>query len=324
MEKKNLKIEYIDCVLLSAKNNSLYNRPFTSSIPFADSISGKRINGLQEAKIEFSSKNLGWEGLIVEKGAQHSWETDDFYIPGHYIAINLSNKPLSFERKTQYGFKREVMPPGSIWLNPAKNTFTHRVKEVCNYGAVVLDSEKLEHLAGISKTELRLYYGLQDPQLEYLVRNLLLEAQNRGVNGRIFRDSLTAALSVHLASHFSAAGDRQHRIRGGIPYRKLRSLIDFVETYIADDIRLEDMAALVNLSPYHFAREFKRTTGITPHRYIINRRLERAREWLAQGKHSITEIANEFGFADQSHLTRLFKRQFGLTPADYIRRSQRR
>lgn len=304
------------------KSNSLYIRPFTSSLPFVDGSSGKDINGLQEAKIEFSSKNLGWDRLVVEKGVQHGWETDDFCIPGHYIAINLSNKPLSFERKTQYGFKREVMPPGSIWLNPAKNTFTHRVKEVCNYGAVVLDSERLECLAGVPKTELRLHYGLQDPQLEYLVRNLLLEAQNRGMNGRIFSDSLATALSVYLASHFSEVDNRPRQMRGGIPQRRLRNLIDFIEAYIDADIRLEDMAALVNLSPYHFAREFKRTTGITPHRYIINRRLERAREWLTQEKHSIAEIANEFGFADQSHLTRLFKRQFGLTPTDYIRSSR--
>jgi len=307
----------------SIKGSSLYRRTFTSSIPFVDSISGKRIDGLQGANIEFSSKNLGWNGLLLEKGVQHGWEADDFSISGHYLAINLSSKPLSFERKTPYGFKREIMPPGSIWLNPAKNTFTHRVKEVCNYGAVVLDSEKLEHLAGISKIELRLHYSIQDPQLEYLIRSLLIEVKNQGINGRIFCDSLTTALSAYLTAHFSIAGNRHYRIKGGIPQRKLRLLVDFIEGNISADIRLEDLSALVNLSPYHFAREFKRSVGLSPHQYIISRRVELARELLDKNKQSIADAAYELGFADQCHLTRVFKLHFGITPAEYIRLRKR-
>ncbi|MBI4379549.1 MAG: helix-turn-helix transcriptional regulator [Nitrospinae bacterium] len=305
------------------KNNFFYNRSFTSLIPFVDDISGKRINGLEGAGIQFSSKNLGWDGVVVEKGVQHGWDATDFSVSGHYLAINLSNVSLSFERKTPHGFKREVMPPGTLWLNPTGETFTHRVKQVCTYGAIVLDSDKFERLAGILKTELRLHYSLQDPQLEYLVRALLLEAQNGGMNGRIFSDSLTAALSVYIASHFSAADNRPCQMRGGIPRIKLRSLLDFIETYISTDIRLEDIAALVNLSPYHFAREFKRTVGLSPHQYILSRKIDRAKELLGENKRSVAEIAYELGFADQSHLTRLFKRQVGITPAEYARLRKR-
>lgn len=307
------------------KSNSLYSRPFTSLIPFVEGISGKRINGLQGARIEFSSKNLGWDGIAVEKGVQHGWDATDFSVPGHYLAINLSNVSLSFERKTPHGFKREVMPPGTLWLNPAGETFTHHVKQVCTYGAVVLDQGKLVRLTEMTNRELYSCYSLRDHHLVHLMHTLLLEARNGGINGELFRDSVTAAMAIQL---FNRVSDRQAQppmpIKGGIPKNKLSQVMDFAEVNLSANIRLEDLSSLVDLSPFHFAREFKRTTGMTPHRYIISRRLERAREWLVQGKHSIGEIANEFGFADQSHLTRLFKRQFGLTPADYIRHSRRR
>ncbi|MBI5748693.1 MAG: helix-turn-helix transcriptional regulator [Nitrospinae bacterium] len=305
------------------KTNFFYNRSFISSIPFVEGISGKRINGLEGAGIQFSSKNLGWDGVVVEKGVQHGWDATDFSVSGHYLAINLSNVSLSFERKTPHGFKREVMPPGTLWLNPTGETFTHRVKQVCTYGAIVLDFDKFERLAGIPKTELRLHYSIQDPQLEYLIRTLLIEVKNQGINGRIFCDSLTAALSAYLTAHFSTVDNHHHLIKGGIPQKKLRLLIDFIEANISADIRLEDLSALVNLSPYHFAREFKRSVGLSPHQYILSRRVELARKLLDKNKQSIADAAYELGFADQSHLTRVFKLHFDITPAEYIRRRKR-
>ncbi|MEL6166985.1 MAG: AraC family transcriptional regulator, partial [Cyanobacteria bacterium J06628_3] len=87
--------------------------------------------------------------------------------------------------------------------------------------------------------------------------------------------------------------------------------------YLDSDLSLNQLASSVQMSPHYFSRLFKETTGFTPHQYVINCRVKRAKELLKQGKLSIAEIAKEVGFVDQSHLHRYFKRKVGITPKQF-------
>lgn len=100
----------------------------------------------------------------------------------------------------------------------------------------------------------------------------------------------------------------------GVP---LGRVIAYIEDHLADDLPLAAVAAVANLSPFHFARLFRDATGVPPHRYIIGRRVERAKLLLAATEWSLAAIAHEVGFADGSHLTRHFKRETGVTPRAY-------
>jgi AraC-like DNA-binding protein len=99
-----------------------------------------------------------------------------------------------------------------------------------------------------------------------------------------------------------------------LPNGAVRRVREYIEAHLSENIDLPTLAALAGLSVFHFARQFKHSTGITPHAYLVTRRIERARELLARSDRTITEIALMTGFADQSHFARQFRQIVGMTP----------
>lgn len=94
----------------------------------------------------------------------------------------------------------------------------------------------------------------------------------------------------------------------------LQRAIEYMRENLSQNITLEKLAATVNLSPYYFARLFKEEIGVAPHQYLIQQRVERAKQLLMEGNLNLAQIANYVGFADQSHLSRHFKQQLGISP----------
>jgi AraC family transcriptional regulator len=110
---------------------------------------------------------------------------------------------------------------------------------------------------------------------------------------------------------------------GPLPRAKFRAIVEYVEEHLDAGPTLEQLAAVVRLSPYHFARQFKAATGLPPHQYVIARRVERAKQLLqARTDLSLAEVAARAGFVDQTVFCRHFKRRVGVTPGQF-RRSAR-
>jgi AraC-like DNA-binding protein len=107
------------------------------------------------------------------------------------------------------------------------------------------------------------------------------------------------------------------RARGGLSPGAVRRVREYVEAHMSENIDLAALAAVAGLSVYHFAREFKRSTGVTPHDYLVGKRIERAQDMLARTAYSLTEIAIAAGFSDQSHLARHFRQIVGSTPREF-------
>ena len=103
---------------------------------------------------------------------------------------------------------------------------------------------------------------------------------------------------------------------------QLRRVIDLIEARLHEDLGLAELAALTGLSTHYFAQAFKTNTGLPPHRYLIERRIHRAKELLIGGARPIAEIAAQVGFSSQSHLTLNFRKLTGATPAQYRRALQ--
>jgi AraC-like DNA-binding protein len=103
-----------------------------------------------------------------------------------------------------------------------------------------------------------------------------------------------------------------------LPQARRRAVVEYVEEHLDVDLSLEQMAAVARLSPYHFARQFKRATGLPPYQYVIMRRVERAKELLQAGADlPLAEVAAHAGFSDQSHFCHHFKRVVGVTPGQF-------
>jgi len=110
--------------------------------------------------------------------------------------------------------------------------------------------------------------------------------------------------------------------QGGLSGGAMRRVREYVEVHLDENIDLTMLAAVAGLSVHHFARQFKHSTGVPPHHYVTQKRVERAQEMLAQTDLSLSEIAYAAGFSDQSHLARHFRHMLGTTPREF-RWSQR-
>ena len=134
--------------------------------------------------------------------------------------------------------------------------------------------------------------------------------------------SLANVLAVHLIRHVLAPRRPLRGRDGVLPRGRLRAVVEYIEEHLDGRPSLEQLAAVVRLNPYHFARQFKRATGLPPHQYVIMRRVERARQLLQTGSDfSLAEVAAHVGFSDQSQLTYHFKRIIGVTPGQFRERA---
>ena len=109
---------------------------------------------------------------------------------------------------------------------------------------------------------------------------------------------------------------------GGLPASKVRRVIAFIENNLHRELRLEELAAVTHMSPYHFARLFKRATGVSPHRFVVRRRIDVATALLTESTTSISSIARAVGFRTASHFATTVRRITGMTPSAYrVRRA---
>jgi AraC family transcriptional regulator len=131
-------------------------------------------------------------------------------------------------------------------------------------------------------------------------------------------ESLANILAVRLIRHIFGLRRQASRTDGVLTRRKLTTIVDCIMANLHGSPTLEQMAGLVQLSPYHFARQFKAATGLPPHQFLITRRVERAQQILrGRGGLSLAEVAIGVGFSDQSQLCFHFKRIVGVTPGQF-------
>lgn len=155
---------------------------------------------------------------------------------------------------------------------------------------------------------------ISDPTIERLGRSLLAADQNGGTLAPLYADCVSIAIVARLLS----AG-REDRVAGGpkgsgLAKWRLKRTIDYIEARLGETIKLTDMADAAGLTRMHFAAQFKASTGLRPHEYLLRRRIERAQEMLLVAGLSVVDIAFSVGFQTQSHFTSTFARFVGETP----------
>ncbi|VTU23096.1 Bacillibactin transport regulator [Variovorax sp. PBL-H6] len=129
-----------------------------------------------------------------------------------------------------------------------------------------------------------------------------------------FLNALAALLAAHVARNYLAAAPVKAMSNGGLAAHKMRCVRNFIAEHLGETIRVEQLAAAVHLSPFHFARMFKQATGQSPHLHLLLQRIERAKELLAGTDSPIIEVAADVGFRTQGHFTDVFHRYTGFTP----------
>ena len=160
---------------------------------------------------------------------------------------------------------------------------------------------------------------VSDEAIITLARTIIAEIAQEKVGHREMLESLARQLAIHLLrSHFAVRKSAQIELsRAGLVDRRLRRAIEFVHDNYSRELALGEIAATAYLSEFHFARLFKQITGVTPHVYLANLRIEKSRKLLIETQIPIIEIAAMVGYQSQSHFTKIFKSVTGLTPKAY-------
>jgi AraC family transcriptional regulator len=293
-----------------------------SDVAFFDRGSGEAIDALADARIIASSSGLGWADVHVEVGRNDVWEVDDVFVSRHYLALNTDDVALTFEARVDGKFRRTTLAPGETWFCPAGESFSHRVAVPARFALVTMAPSKLVRIFEDDKIELRRTYAVGAPQLEHLVRALAAEADRGGPSGSMFVDSVTTALASQIVACFGASATPRTDT-GGLSKKSLRRVLQEIDARLADGVTVERLALTAGLGPAQFARAFKQATRESPHQFVIRRRLEEAKQALELRDPDILNVALRFGFSDQAHFTRLFKRQFGVPPGRFVRERAR-
>ena len=186
-----------------------------------------------------------------------------------------------------------------------------------NHGALCRTAAQTECL-NPDKIELKPLVFCLDDQITRLADCLLHEIRNGGASSHLYSESLLTAISVHLLRYYCAFEPQFKDYEGGLAPHTLRQVLDYIDANLADgDLSLVAMAELARLSHWYFARQFKQSTGYSPHQYIIRQRLQKAKQLLKQQDLPIMHVAIECGFSNQSHFYGAFRRVVGTTPKRY-------
>jgi AraC family transcriptional regulator len=178
-------------------------------------------------------------------------------------------------------------------------------------GQDVIDPDRIELVPHFATIE--------DPLLQGILLTLKQEMMTGGLSSQLFVDQLKTTLGMHLLRSYGAHKVQLPASNDGLPKYKLNRTIDYIEAHLDQNLELEDLAQQAGVSQFYFSRLFKQSLGITPHQYVIRRRVERARHLIQQGELGLADIALECGFANQGHLNRHFKRLTGVTPKEIAR-----
>jgi AraC family transcriptional regulator len=166
------------------------------------------------------------------------------------------------------------------------------------------------------RVDLTPWLHARDPQIEHIALAMKAGFESDEPFPRLYGESLGLALASRLLGRFAGAG---RATRQGLSRRQLQRVTEHIEAHLDEDLSLHELAAIARVSISHFTVLFRRSTGLSAHRYVIQRRVAAARRLLSEGRMSIAEIALETGFAHQSHLSRCMRRLTGLTPGEVAR-----
>jgi AraC family transcriptional regulator len=167
--------------------------------------------------------------------------------------------------------------------------------------------------------QLRPEFNLEDGQLQHLLRALLAVAQEGSSEDALVGELLVNAVCVRLAKRFAISKMDIVPCRGGLPPARLKRVLEYIESNLDKNITLSELARVANMSLYYFAVLFRQSTSLSPHRYVLSKRVERAKELLQNPKLSVLEVSMNVGFEHQNNFARAFRRVFGVSPTEFKR-----
>lgn len=257
---------------------------------------------------------------VLEQHLFPAFEQPEVTAVGHILSVHLSHA-IKLEHRSDSDWQSDRLNPQDMCLTPNGTAFQARWQDVAESIVIKLDDNWLKSIAAdillTDSFELTLQRAKQDKLLFYLVLTLRNEVANNYESGRIYYDSVLNSLGIHLVSKYGVRKQATEEQESGLSKAKLEQAIAFIRQNYTRKLKLADIAEVTGLSEFYFDRLFKKSTGYTPHQYLTQYRIDRAKQLLRKKDLTATQIAKLCGFSNQSYFTKQFRQIVGTTPLRY-------
>jgi AraC family transcriptional regulator len=273
-------------------------------------------------RLVLASDHAPWQdSLLVEQHRKPRFEGPEHAPHAHLINIRLSPPSLLEWWIAGEPPRRQLVTPGYVHLTSAGVPMRNRVQEPFETLVLALAPHVVQHAAheSVRADRLELVNRRAIPDAQILHLGLMLQAELIAgcPGGRLYGEALATALAIHLLQHYTVRPPQMPTYHGGLPQARLRRVLEYIQAHLDQELSLAALAAMAQMSPYYFSRLFKQSTGLSPHQYVLQQRVEWAKRLLAEAQLSIADIAHHVGFASQAHLTMVFRQWVGTTPRQY-------
>ena len=301
-------------VISSEKEGCLHAVPPTPRVEVVQS--GKAIPIVPTPPVLVS----GWNGVAIETHTTGPCDHPDHEHPTHFLQLQMKG-PVRYHWTTNGQTRVGVAEPGTLFLCPRGSRDrvqwdgpTDRVMLSLEHPVI---TQALEETAAHNDVELHQSFEMRDRHIESVVLALRNDLEDGSPAGHLYGESLITALAVYLQKRYAVFRPRTSQLRGGMPPARLRRVLEYMDSNLGKDVSLSVLAAVAGMGPHYFSELFKQSTGISPHQYVLRRKIERAKRLLRDPAISVVQISALTGFVDQSNFTKVFRRVVGLTPTAF-------
>ena len=268
-----------------------------------------------------SSARSHWQGILCEQHRLNHYANEGKAYLNHHLCIHMAGMTPAYWYKNGRKHKTFLKPGGTHLASAGRPTAPGGCEQSFDLLVIELAPEIFTRVLqeyAPAVVELRDQACVRDMQIFSLGLALQMEISAGCPSGRLYSELLGASLTAYLARHYCVRPATVRELRAIMPGNRLRRTIDYIEGNLTGDLRLEEMADNVQMSPYTFGRLFRQSTGLTPHQYLLRARIREAQRLLREGRSHIADISLQLGFSDQSHFTRVFHKITGVTPKKFI------
>jgi AraC family transcriptional regulator len=257
-------------------------------------------------------------GLLLEQHTLPRGELAAAAFVTHLIGVNIGGAYWE-EWRADGRSGRVLIPPGGVCLCSGQEVWCTWDRPR-TFLALAVQPDVIQRAAYEAvnhRVELRSEPNIIDQVIETLVTAIYSEIRAGCPGGPLLGESLGTDLTAYLLRQYAVRPIQLRHFKGGIPRLRLHRVLDHIETSLAQELRIAELASVAEMSPYYFGKLFKESTGWTVHQYVMKRRLQNAMYLLTQSRRPISDVGAAVGVPNQSQFTRLFRQQLGATPRRY-------
>lgn len=267
------------------------------------------------------SPDEGWDGVSV-RGYRYGGSDVEVPAMRDYMIVAYRRGLTSMRRRIDGDWNEESLRPGDVslltraaeshWVWPNDIEVVHVYLTQQQLAATCREMYERE----VQDVELRDEIKADDPAIHRTAMLIAREAAQGGAGSRLLVDALSCQLSVHILRRHAHLLFKDPPSQDGLTFQQEHTVRDFIHEHLHEGISLQDLAATIAMSRSHFARRFRRSMGVTAHEFVLQQRVARAYGLLSRTDARLPDVALRCGFADQSHMTRVFRQREGRTPGE--------